>query len=93
MKQIITTATIAFLTIVSTAQNTKNNNLKLKKMETKTALLNKDKAVALITSLETGDKSTIAYINPTNYKQHNLMVADGLEGFGDVLTPRSRRWF
>ncbi|MCG1036689.1 nuclear transport factor 2 family protein [Polaribacter sp. DS7-9] len=54
-------------------------------METKTALLNKEKAAALITSLETGDKSTIAYINPTNYKQHNLMVADGLEGFGEVL--------
>ncbi|MBM1108217.1 nuclear transport factor 2 family protein [Aurantibacter crassamenti] len=54
-------------------------------METKTAVSNKEKAVALITSLETGDKSTIAYINPTNYKQHNLAVADGLEGFGEVL--------
>jgi predicted SnoaL-like aldol condensation-catalyzing enzyme len=54
-------------------------------METKKALLNKEKAAALITSLETGDQSTIAYINPTNYKQHNLMVADGLEGFGEVL--------
>ena len=46
---------------------------------------NKEKAAALITSLETGDQSTIAYINPTNYKQHNLSVADGLEGFGAVL--------
>lgn len=54
-------------------------------METKTELTNKEKAVALITSLETGDKSTIAYINPTNYKQHNLAVTDGLEGFGEVL--------
>ncbi|MBI0400046.1 nuclear transport factor 2 family protein [Cyclobacterium marinum] len=48
-------------------------------------MTNKEKASALITSLETGDKSTIAYINPTNYKQHNLSVADGLEGFGAVL--------
>ena len=54
-------------------------------METKTELSNKEKATALITSMETGDQSTIAYINPTNYKQHNLMVADGLEGFGEVL--------
>ena len=54
-------------------------------METKTELSNKEKAASLITSMETGDQSTIAYINPTNYKQHNLMVADGLEGFGEVL--------
>ncbi len=48
-------------------------------------ITNKEKATALLTSLETGDSSTIAYINPTKYKQHNLSVADGLEGFGAVL--------
>ncbi|KJD35264.1 hypothetical protein PW52_11370 [Tamlana sedimentorum] len=85
MKQIITTVAAVLLITASNAQNTNNNIKNLEKMETKTALSNKEKAAALITSLETGDKSTIAYINPTNYKQHNLAVADGLEGFGAVL--------
>lgn len=85
MKQIITTVAIAFIMTACNAQDKKNNTTNLEQMETKTELTNKEKAAALITSLETGDKSTIAYINPTNYKQHNLAVADGLEGFGEVL--------
>lgn len=85
MKQIITTVTVALL--IASCSTTKKDLItkKVEKMETKTELSNKEKAEALITSMETGDKSTIAYINPTNYKQHNLMVADGLEGFGEVL--------
>ena len=46
---------------------------------------NKQKAVALLESLETGDSGPVAYINPTKYIQHNLAVADGLEGFGALL--------
>ncbi len=49
-------------------------------------LTNKEKAIAVISSIETSDATAIAYINPTNYKQHNLAVGDGLEGFGEVLT-------
>jgi len=45
----------------------------------------KSQVAALLKSIETGDKSTIAFINPTKYIQHNLGVADGLEGFGAVL--------
>ncbi|MBR9773953.1 MAG: hypothetical protein GYB55_02700 [Cytophagales bacterium] len=85
MKTIITTLALALTMIVCNAQNKLNNSKKLEKMKTELELTNKEKASALITSLETGDKSTIAYINPTNYKQHNLSVADGLEGFGAVL--------
>jgi len=48
-------------------------------------LTNKEKAVALLESIETGDKAPIAYINPNKYKQHNLAIADGLAGFGAVL--------
>lgn len=48
-------------------------------------LSNKEKAIALIESLETGDKEPINYINPKKYVQHNLGVADGLEGFGAVM--------
>ncbi|MDE3743423.1 hypothetical protein [Maribacter polysaccharolyticus] len=85
MNRMITTVAITLLIAVSHAQDKNINIEKSGKMETITALTNKEKAVALITSLETGDKSTISYINPTNYKQHNLAVADGLEGFGEVL--------
>lgn len=49
-------------------------------------LTNKEKAVALIHAIESGDKSVIGYINAENYKQHNLSVGDGLEGFGEVLS-------
>jgi len=45
----------------------------------------KSQVAALLKSIETGDKSSIAFINPTKYIQHNLGVADGLEGFGAVL--------
>ncbi|MDO6438572.1 hypothetical protein Q4534_14205 [Cyclobacterium sp. 1_MG-2023] len=85
MKHIIATVAIALIMIVCYAQNKENNSKNVEKMESKIELTNKEKAAALITSLETGDQSTIAYINPTNYKQHNLSVADGLEGFGAVL--------
>lgn len=51
----------------------------------KQALTNKEKAVALLTSIETGDKTPISYINPKKYIQHNLAIADGLAGFGAVL--------
>lgn len=54
---------------------------KEKKME----LSNKQKAVALLESLETGDQTPVSYINPNKYIQHNLMVGDGLAGFGAVL--------
>ena len=48
-------------------------------------LSNKDKAVALLESLETGDQTPVSYINPNKYIQHNLAVGDGLAGFGEVL--------
>ncbi|WP_028021860.1 nuclear transport factor 2 family protein [Enterovibrio calviensis] len=48
-------------------------------------LSNKDKAVALISSIETGDHGPVAYINADKYIQHNLAVADGLEGFGELM--------
>lgn len=50
-----------------------------------TEMSNKDKAVALLNSFNTGDQTPISYINPQKYIQHNLEVADGLEGFGAVM--------
>ncbi|QQX81336.1 nuclear transport factor 2 family protein [Shewanella sp. KX20019] len=46
---------------------------------------NKIKAVALLNAIETGDSKAIGYVNSNNYTQHNLAVADGLAGFGEVL--------
>ena len=46
---------------------------------------NKEKVVALLNSLETGDHTPGAYINPNKYIQHNLMVGDGLAAFGEML--------
>jgi len=48
-------------------------------------LSNKQKTVALLTSIETGDPTPVGYINPNEYIQHNLIVGDGLKGFGEVL--------
>lgn len=50
-----------------------------------TSLSIKDKAVALIASIETGNPEPVAYINPNKYIQHNLAVGDGLAGFGAVM--------
>lgn len=46
---------------------------------------NQAKAIALLNSIETGDQTAVAYVNPTQYTQHNLAVADGLAGFGELL--------
>lgn len=46
---------------------------------------NKEKAVALLNSIETGDQTAVSYVNPKDYTQHNLAVGDGLAGFGAVL--------
>ncbi|HDZ05986.1 MAG TPA: hypothetical protein ENH58_13110 [Maribacter sp.] len=48
-------------------------------------LSNKDKVVALLNSFNTGDQTPISYINPNKYIQHNLGVADGLQGFGELM--------
>lgn len=65
------------LVVASGAQNARS--------EGKTDLSHKDKAVALIRSIESGDSGPVSYVNPEKYIQHNLLVADGLAGFGAVL--------
>ncbi len=46
---------------------------------------NKQKVVELLKSIETGATEPVGYINPDKYIQHNLGVADGLQGFGALL--------
>ena len=41
--------------------------------------------VALLHAIETGAAEPVASIDPARYTQHNLAVADGLAGFGEVL--------
>lgn len=55
------------------------------KKETIMEVSNKEKAIAVLSSLETGDQNVIGYINPEKYIQHNLAVGDGLAGFGEVM--------
>jgi predicted SnoaL-like aldol condensation-catalyzing enzyme len=45
----------------------------------------KQQVVDLLESIESGDPGPAAVINPEHYIQHNLAVADGIEGFGAVL--------
>lgn len=45
----------------------------------------KQQVSSLLKAIETGEAGPVAAINPTNYIQHNLAVADGLAGFGAVL--------
>ncbi|MEM7185200.1 MAG: nuclear transport factor 2 family protein [Bacteroidota bacterium] len=84
MKQVIL---IALLTVITASceNNKKESTPKTNTMETTPQLSNKEKSAALLESLENGDQSTIAYINPNKYIQHNPMVGDGLEGFGAIM--------
>lgn len=68
------------ITIIS-CSSTKNSKLIEVKMENS----NKEKAVALLNSFNTGDQEPISYINPKKYIQHNLAIGDGLAGFGAVM--------
>lgn len=45
-----------------------------------------EKVVALLNSFNTGDSGPIAFINPEKYIQHNLDAADGLAGFGALMS-------
>jgi predicted SnoaL-like aldol condensation-catalyzing enzyme len=47
--------------------------------------LEKQKVVALLKSIETGDSTAVGCINPKKYIQHNLAAADGLAGFGELM--------
>tara|TARA_R110000751_G_scaffold2470_3_gene13099 strand:+ start:116290 stop:117177 length:888 start_codon:yes stop_codon:yes gene_type:complete len=69
----------------SEKETTKATFKKEAKMKTITKLSNKEKTIAVLKSIETGDKKAISYINPKKYTQHNLSVGDGLDGFGALL--------
>ncbi|MUH34431.1 hypothetical protein D9O36_01135 [Zobellia amurskyensis] len=53
--------------------------------DTTTEVSNEEKVIQLLKSIETGAQEPAAYINPNNYVQHNLGVADGIAGFVATL--------
>lgn len=70
------------LTFVAIMINSCGDNQNSQKMKN---ISNKEKAVALLKAIETGASEPIGYVNAANYKQHNLSVEDGLDGFGRAL--------
>jgi len=42
-------------------------------------------------AIETGASEPIGYVNAENYKQHNLTIADGLDGLGAALAPMAEQ--
>ncbi len=51
----------------------------------KHTLSRKEQVVALLSSIESGDSKAMSLIDAAHFKQHNLTVADGVEGFGEML--------
>lgn len=80
MKQL---ATLVFAALLTAACTT--NNFKPEKAMNEMNPSNKEKVTSLLASIETGDHAPVGFINPGKYIQHNLMVGDGLQGFGEVL--------
>ncbi len=85
MKKTIRSVAIIFGVGFSACINQNNSDSQIQKEE-KMEISNKQKVVALLKSIETGDSIPVSYINPNKYIQHNLGVADGLAGFGALLS-------
>ncbi len=49
------------------------------------AISNKQKAVSLLKSLETGNSEPLQFINPNKLIQHNLSFEDGLDGLKKLI--------
>lgn len=92
MKKLFPLAVIG--TMCFTACNNQYNSQSQTQKEEKMEISNKEKVVALLKTIETGDTVAISYINPNKYIQHNLGAADGLTGFGallQLLPPKSAK--
>lgn len=84
MNKTILSAAIILGVGFSACTNQNNSNSQTQKEE-KMEISNKEKVIALLKSIETGEQEPIGYINPGKYIQHNLGAADGLAGFGALL--------
>lgn len=77
--------TVACLALLAFAACQSRPQTDTKEPETQTMPSNKDRTVALLESIQSGDHGPAAVLNPERYRQHNLSVADGVAGFGAVL--------
>ena len=85
MKSITILTALAATLILSSCNNSENKTNTETKTENTMEKSKKQKVVDLLNSFNTGDQTPISYINPEKYIQHNLGVADGLAGFGEVM--------
>ncbi len=85
MKQTLLSAAI-ILGVGFSAYTSQNDSNSQTQKEERMEISNKEKVVALLKSIETGAQEPVGYINPNKYIQHNLSVADGLAGFGALLS-------
>lgn len=53
----------------------------------------KQKAIALLKSLENGDQTALEYVNPKKYIEHNLAYRDGFDGIKALLKNKSKEGF
>lgn len=84
MKKSILSAAIILgvgLCSCTSPSNSESKQNKIEKMEN----TNKQKAVALLKSIETGEQEPMNVINPNKYIQHNAMAGDGVEALKAVL--------
>lgn len=77
-KLFLTTLSAAVISLSACASNQTNP-------ENIVNIPNKDKAIVLLNSIESGDQTPVGYVNAEKYTQHNLSVGDGLAGFGEAL--------
>lgn len=54
---------------------------------------NKEKMIAVLNSIETGNPEAFAYINPNKYIQHNLAIPTGIEGIGGLMQNKPPQGF
>lgn len=85
MKKVIFTLTLITVLVSCKFEKETEKTNQINKIEKTMEVSNKEKAIAVLESLETGAKEPITYINPEKYIQHNLAVGDGLQGFGEVI--------
>jgi len=56
-------------------------------------LTNKEKAVAVLNSFNTGSDAPLSFVNPDKYIQHNLGAPDGFQAFAGMVKMASKQGF
>lgn len=83
-RKIVTLSIVAAIASIAVAELTATSVVAETKLE-KRVSNQKKQVFDLLESIETGAPEPVAIVNSEKYVQHNLAVADGLEGFGKVL--------